>query len=454
MPIPFDEDIPLDNKQIRLYDSSYNFTRISVDELIAQKLNYWKGWYCSAGERSLYVDYDGRVWISNCASSNYYKKEWLKYMWDSIGQPPHKEWHDKNTPGGWDMVNRGPGIPGWNFKDSEYHRNFMKHIAELEEAFYTSPGTGVYDEKIKEEYFGYIGNIYDKLVFDDISWVKCPFDSCGCGADVFLSKIKDEKYLDSLAVSKHGYEGQNRTKKNFVKNIDDSVSMELNFPINYQVLWDLGRRCNYNCNYCWNGVHSPTEKHHSYDVIKGTIKKIINDWARNNEVRWNFGGGEPTIHPNFLDIVKFLKENNQWVMLVSNGSRENNYWKELRKYCNSVLFSAHFESMAKFERHEARFIENINLVMDWHNSHDDDHWLEIKLMAPPGYVHHAVEFKNKIDLNELNSPGKNGRMKGCCSIVPIRLDTVTAKNKMYDENDIRAGIDNYTSEELKILENQ
>jgi len=92
--------------------------------------------------------------------------------------------------------------------------------------------------------------------------------------------------------------------------------------------------------------------------------------------------------------------------------------------------------------------------MDWHNSHDDDHWLEIKLMAPPGYVHHAVEFKNKIDLNELNSPGKNGRMKGCCSIVPIRLDTVTAKNKMYDENDIRAGIDNYTSEELKILENQ
>jgi hypothetical protein len=45
-------------------------------------------------------------------------------------------------------------------------------------------------------------------------------------------------------------------------------------------------------------------------------------------------------------------------------------------------------------------------------------------------------------------------MKGCCSIVPIRLDTITEKNKMYDENDIRVGIDNYTLEELEILKNQ
>ena len=36
MPIIYDETIPLDNKQLRLYDKSGQFTRVSVDEAIAR----------------------------------------------------------------------------------------------------------------------------------------------------------------------------------------------------------------------------------------------------------------------------------------------------------------------------------------------------------------------------------------------------------------------------------
>ena len=46
----------------------------SVDEVIANNLNKWKDWKCSAGVRSLYIDYDGNVWIANCASAKQYGK--------------------------------------------------------------------------------------------------------------------------------------------------------------------------------------------------------------------------------------------------------------------------------------------------------------------------------------------------------------------------------------------
>jgi hypothetical protein len=77
--------------------------------------------------------------------------------------------------------------------------------------------------------------------------------------------------------------------------------------------------------------------------------------------------------------------------------------------------------------------------MDYHNTVDDDFWLEVKLMTPPGYVEHALKFKDKLNVEELYKPGKNGRMKGCYSLVPIRNDK---------------GISDYSPEEIKLLESQ
>ena len=68
MPIEKNNDVPLDNKQLRVYDNDGSFTRYSVDEVIAKELNSWRGWACSAGVRNQYIDYDGNIWIANCAS--------------------------------------------------------------------------------------------------------------------------------------------------------------------------------------------------------------------------------------------------------------------------------------------------------------------------------------------------------------------------------------------------
>ena len=54
-------DQPTGNRQLRVYNKNNQYSLYSVDEVIANKLNNWKDWKCSAGVRSLYIDYDGNV---------------------------------------------------------------------------------------------------------------------------------------------------------------------------------------------------------------------------------------------------------------------------------------------------------------------------------------------------------------------------------------------------------
>ena len=83
--------------------------------------------------------------------------------------------------------------------------------------------------------------------------------------------------------------------------------------------------------------------------------------------------------------------------------------------------SAHFDSMASFPNRKERFLRNVEIILDYHDKVKDDHWLEIKLMTAPGKLDEALDFKRQIEnLNKLHKHGANDRMKGVCSLVPIR----------------------------------
>ena len=96
--------ISLDNKQLRWYRKDGKFELVSVDEAISRGLNKWEGWKCSAGVRSLYIDFDGGVWVGNCASASpepYNEKEWepyrIKKTEEKFGKPPHGECINKQV---------------------------------------------------------------------------------------------------------------------------------------------------------------------------------------------------------------------------------------------------------------------------------------------------------------------------------------------------------------------
>lgn len=518
-----DADVPLDNKQLRLYNFEGKYARFSVEEIIAQGKNAWKGWHCSAGARNLYIDYDGNIWVANCASSgrnegahvdlwkNWLNSEWKRHRTEVFGEFPHLEWLKENTEyDGVELLYEAdeymaklnsemdkaakeffyetprfdPEVrAAWKeelrrvFGKFPYHewlkentdwdgvtelRDLHPALKQLETEFkqveddffdahnislkgplyrkFLKEGGGwrwFSTETDKDSTWGLLGSIFNDWRVPQ-TWTKCPFNNCGCGADVILSKVKDSQYVDYLAVSEDGYDGQYRTRNDVIPHVDEGVALEMNFPIDYQILWDLSRKCNFDCSYCWPSVHNNTDKHYDYEVIKQTMDRAIDNWAGGEQIRWNFGGGEPTLHPNFLDIIKHLKSKNQWTMVTTNGSRTNRYWKEARQYLNTANFSCHFEGVDL-----ELFISNIELVAEWHDQVADDFWIEVKLMTPPGVVHTGIETKKRIEaLETWQRPGANGRPKGAVVLVPIR-DINTASSMVA-----------YSDEELELLRNQ
>lgn len=391
------------NKQFRLYDASGKYIKLSVDETIARGLNKWPNWKCSAGVRALYIDYDGNVWRCNSMSGrqtdNFNKAGWQKILLELKKTYPT------------------PLPPTLTTEQWQQHDKLLAEFRRTEDGYNNKMLPN--NEETKKTKKGYLGNIVDGFDIED-EWGSCPWDSCGCGADVILSKVKDDSYKPLLAVTNNSWAGKESTTTNLVNEVDDIVANEMNFPIPYQILWDLGRQCNYDCSYCWPNVHNRHEPHKDYQSLINTCDLAIDRWSKGESIRWNFGGGEPTLHPKFLDVLKHLKSRNQWTMVTSNGTRDYKYWSEAVKYLNSINLSAHFDGLLS-DREEDRFVKNVQAICKHFDEHNDDYWLEIKLMAPPQYVDKAINLKQKIlDNTTISQPGANNRIKGVLSLVPIR----------------------------------
>jgi len=84
----------------------------------------------------------------------------------------------------------------------------------------------------------------------------------------------------------------------------------------------LTESCNFACPYCRShaGMHMPTE--HAQDVIRL--------WARDSLYTLVFTGGEPTLHPDLADLVKFAKNLGiPRVGLATNGAASMPLYRKL-----------------------------------------------------------------------------------------------------------------------------
>ena len=68
--------------------------------------------------------------------------------------------------------------------------------------------------------------------------------------------------------------------------------------------WDVTKRCNLDCEYCFGKITDPSVKVNSIDIesLMTTIK------ATGKIFRISFTGGEPTMVPNFIQAVKAITE--------------------------------------------------------------------------------------------------------------------------------------------------
>lgn len=150
----------------------------------------------------------------------------------------------------------------------------------------------------------------------------------------------------------------------------------------FTVSWILGRFCNYSCSYCWPYASTKQKDHRPTEVVIHNLQEIKTQArARGfNSFHFSFSGGEPTMHPGYLDILKFYAEdtmncNYQSVHMTSNlspGIAWFEKYAEATRLLNRVSITASFHSeFAKYDQFKEKLIflqsqdiqVTINMVM-------------------------------------------------------------------------------------------
>lgn len=105
----------------------------------------------------------------------------------------------------------------------------------------------------------------------------------------------------------------NSTPYNFIKNIyidmfDFNTIKKISFPI--QIGINLTEKCNLNCTHC--------------SKVPGNVdlkdwKEIIDICDQNQVLNIYLTGGEPLLHPEIIEIIKYIKSKNISITILTNG---------------------------------------------------------------------------------------------------------------------------------------
>lgn len=81
----------------------------------------------------------------------------------------------------------------------------------------------------------------------------------------------------------------------------------------------LTENCNASCSWCFNkNVRNP-----DLNMDTKKLKKLIDFFAENNVSKLLVMGGEPTIHPNFIEIWNYIYDKFKYVTLYTNGTQKD-----------------------------------------------------------------------------------------------------------------------------------
>jgi len=135
---------------------------------------------------------------------------------------------------------------------------------------------------------------------------------------------------------------------------------------NKQVLvWDLGKRCNFDCTYCHSGMHNNFSPHSSLEELKETMVFIdeyytlYSQWHKTPRVgSITFTGGEPTVNPAFYNLITWIKSDypKYKISLTTNGTWDKRKLNLINETCNFVTISYHTEGKPSLKK---KVIENI-----------------------------------------------------------------------------------------------
>ncbi len=230
-----------------------------------------------------------------------------------------------------------------------------------------------------------------------------------------------------------------RVEENILQNIeekDSTITWCGKKNPEFQVNWIITRKCNYDCNYC-----TVVDNKNGFFVDKESLVTAIDKLQKIQKEKFHFvlSGGEPTIHPNYIDLLLevFSKfKDRARVTTITNLSKPMSFYSKLidsiGEYKNQIRFitSYHFD----FARKE-NFIERIKFL------HSNQVKLQISIMAHPEFMD---DVKN---LDKELSPLKNDITS--ISIMMIRQDYGSEPDNRYTKEDVN-WLKNINQKETKV----
>jgi organic radical activating enzyme len=144
--------------------------------------------------------------------------------------------------------------------------------------------------------------------------------------------------------------------KIFPIKVEKAVKSDMRF-----VEWKIHNVCNHNCSFCGDRHKDGSQRWFSLEQYKKYADKLIK--ACDGKPFWiQFTGGEPTLFPELLELMQYMKSHGAMVSLISNGSRTIRWWKELKeaKVLDYLFLTYHSEQTDNYQH----ISEIINLFHD------------------------------------------------------------------------------------------
>ena len=177
----------------------------------------------------------------------------------------------------------------------------------------------------------------------------------------------------------------------------------------FQVTWDLGRRCNYDCSYCPSHRHDNFSPHATLEeLIKNSdfVLEYINLYMTYRDYKRasiSFTGGEPTVNPNFIPFIKYLKETYTQkykdkydcsFALTSNGAMSKKMADQVMQNLNHITISYHAEADNKLKQQVK------DRMVQFHTEGPANKCtMSINVMFHAGYFEECVDLCSFLDDN-------------------------------------------------------
>lgn len=109
------------------------------------------------------------------------------------------------------------------------------------------------------------------------------------------------------------------------------IKVELTSPRNFKFIeWKIHNVCNYDCSFCGSENKQGDQRWMSIDDYKKHVDRIA-AISQGSDFFIQITGGEPTLYPKLIELLRYIKSLGGGTGLISNGSRTIRWWEELKK---------------------------------------------------------------------------------------------------------------------------